>query len=193
MQPELQYTILQIQEDDYGCEERSEGSKRTVLVRLRDSEENEHMIRQEDDWLYEQEINEGDQVIFVENRLYKNLPEITGEKKMKLETTRLLLRPWKESDAESCYEYAKNPQVGPSAGWPVHTSVENSRETIKNVLSADGTYAVVLKASGKPVGCAGLTVGAASNLKLPEDEGERSVLGTGNHPGGSTGADPLWI
>ena len=172
MQPELQYTILQIQEDDYGCEERSEGSKRTVLVRLRDSEENEHMIRQEDDWLYEQEINEGDQVIFVENRLYKNLPEITGEKKMKLETTRLLLRPWKESDAESCYEYAKDPQVGPSAGWPVHTSVENSRETIKNVLSADGTYADVLKASGKPVGCAGLTVGAASNLKLPEDEGE---------------------
>ena len=149
MQPELQYTILQIQEDDYGCEERAEGSKRTVLVRLRDSEENEHMIRQEDDWLYEQEINEGDQVIFVENRLYKNLPEITGEKKMKLETTRLILRPWQESDAESCYEYAKDPQVGPSAGWPVHTSVENSRETIKNVLSADGTYAVVLKASGR--------------------------------------------
>mgnify|MGYP000274979501 CR=1 FL=1 len=91
---------------------------------------------------------------------------------MELQTKRLILRPWQESDAESCYEYAKDPQVGPSAGWPVHTSVENSRETIKNVLSADGTYAVVLKASGKPVGCAGLTVGAASNLKLPEDEGE---------------------
>ena len=91
---------------------------------------------------------------------------------MELQTKRLILRPWQESDAESCYEYAKDPQVGPSAGWPVHTSVENSRETIKNVLSADGTYAVVLKASGKPVGCAGLTVVAASNLKLPEDEGE---------------------
>ena len=77
---------------------------------------------------------------------------------MELQTKRLILRPWQESDAESCYEYAKDPQVGPSAGWPVHTSVENSRETIKNVLSADGTYAVVLKASGKPVGCAGLTV-----------------------------------
>ena len=73
MQPELHYTILQIQEDDYGCEERSEGSKRTVLVRLRDSEENEHMIRQEDDWLYAQEIYEGDQVVFTENRLYKRI------------------------------------------------------------------------------------------------------------------------
>ena len=49
---------------------------------------------------------------------------------MELQTKRLILRPWQESDAESCYEYAKDPQVGPTAGWPVHTSVENSRETI---------------------------------------------------------------
>ena len=75
MQPELQYTILQIQEDDYGCEERSEGSKRTVIVRLRDSEENEHMIRQKDDWLYEQGIDEGDLVVLTENHLYKKMEE----------------------------------------------------------------------------------------------------------------------
>ena len=98
---------------------------------------------------------------------------------MKFITERLILRPWQESDAESCYEYAKDPQVGPSAGWPVHTSVENSRETIKNVLSADGTYAVVLKASGR--------------WRWDWLLARRSVLGTGNHPGGSTGADPLWI
>ena len=91
---------------------------------------------------------------------------------MKLQTERLILRPWQESDAESCYEYAKDPQVGPEAGWPAHTSVENSREIIRDVLSVEGTYAVVLKSTGKPVGCAGLTVGAASNLKLPGDEGE---------------------
>lgn len=71
MQPELQYTILQIQEDDYGCEERREGAKKTVLVRLRDEDENERMIRQEDDWLYEQEIDEGDLVVLTENKLYK--------------------------------------------------------------------------------------------------------------------------
>ena len=47
--------------------------KERFLSRLRDSEENEHMIRQEDDWLYEQEINEGDQVVFTENRLYKRI------------------------------------------------------------------------------------------------------------------------
>ena len=38
---------------------------------------------------------------------------------MELQTKRLILRPWQESDAESCYEYAKDPQVGPEAGWPV--------------------------------------------------------------------------
>ncbi len=54
---------------------------------------------------------------------------------MTFETTRLLLRPWRGSDAESCYRYARDPFVGPAAGWPAHTSVENSREIIRTVLS----------------------------------------------------------
>ena len=50
---------------------------------------------------------------------------------MIIETERLILRPWNESDSESLYEYAKDDRVGPITGWPVHTSVENSREVIK--------------------------------------------------------------
>lgn len=42
------------------------------------------------------------------------------------------------------------------AGWPVHTSVENSREIIRTVLSAPETYAVCLKETGKPIGSIGL-------------------------------------
>ena len=64
---------------------------------------------------------------------------------MTLETKRLLLRPWEESDAESCYRYASDPLVGPAAGWPAHTSVENSREIIRTVLSEPDTFAVILK------------------------------------------------
>lgn len=94
------------------------------------------------------------------------------KKFMVLTTGRLLLRPWRESDAESLYEYAKDPEVGPIAGWPVHTSVEDSREIIREVLSAEETYAVCLKENGKPIGSIGLMVGAASNLKLPDREGE---------------------
>ena len=50
---------------------------------------------------------------------------------MIFETERLILRPWEETDAESLYEYAKDDRIGPIAGWPVHTNVENSREIIR--------------------------------------------------------------
>ena len=69
-----------------------------------------------------------------------------------LETERTLLRPWEEADAEECYKYAKDPRVGPIAGWPVHTSVENSRQIIRDVLAVPETYAIVLKETGLPVG-----------------------------------------
>ena len=75
------------------------------------------------------------------------------------ETPRLLLRPWEEDDAESLYKYAKDHAVGPIAGWPPHTSVENSREIIRTILSAPETYAVVLKQTGEPVGSIGLIFG----------------------------------
>ena len=91
---------------------------------------------------------------------------------MILQTERLILRPWDESDAESLYEYAKDNRVGPIAGWPPHTSVENSREVIKNVLSAPETYAVCLKEDNKAIGSIGLMIGKNSNLQLPENEGE---------------------
>ncbi len=74
---------------------------------------------------------------------------------MKFETKRLILRPWCEEDAEELYKYAKDPDVGPMAGWPVHVSVEDSREIIRDVLSLPETYAVCLKKTGKPVGSIG--------------------------------------
>lgn len=91
---------------------------------------------------------------------------------MEFTTERLILRPWQESDAESLYEYAKNPAVGPVAGWPVHTSVDNSREIIRTVLSAEETYAVCLREDKKAIGSIGLMTGKASNLDIAEDEGE---------------------
>ena len=91
---------------------------------------------------------------------------------MILETERLILRPWEECDAEDLYQYASHPDIGPIAGWAVHTSVENSREIIRDVLSAPETYAVVLKETGQPVGSIGLMLGNASNIGLPDTEGE---------------------
>ena len=91
---------------------------------------------------------------------------------MILETERLLLRPWAETDAESLYEYARDERIGPITGWPVHTDVENSREVIRNVLSAPENYAVCFKEDRRAIGCVALTTGKQSNLDLPENEGE---------------------
>ena len=52
---------------------------------------------------------------------------------MRLETDRLILRSWYDSDAEELYKYAQDPQVGPVAGWPPHQSVEESLEIIRTV------------------------------------------------------------
>lgn len=90
---------------------------------------------------------------------------------MVLETERLILRPWTEDDAEELYKYAKDPRVGPRAGWPVHTSVENSREIIQNVLSAEETYAVVLKETGLPIG----SISIMRNVNIPTAEDEAEI------------------
>ena len=89
-----------------------------------------------------------------------------------METKRLILRPWREEDAQSLFEYAGDPRVGPIAGWPPHTGVENSREIICTVLSAPETYAVCLKEDNIAIGSIGLMIGEKSWLRLPENEGE---------------------
>ncbi len=88
---------------------------------------------------------------------------------MIFETKRLLLRPWREEDAEDIYTYASDPEVGPPAGWCPHTSVEMSREIIRTVLSAAETYAVCQREDGKPIGSIGLH---RNDLAEREDEYE---------------------
>lgn len=91
---------------------------------------------------------------------------------MIIETKRLILRPWLDTDAENLFEYAKDDRVGPSAGWPVHTSIENSLEIIKNVLANDTTFAVCLKADNKAIGSIGLLTPAQSHTQLIDTEME---------------------
>lgn len=74
---------------------------------------------------------------------------------MTFETERLILRPWREEDAEDLYQYASDPEIGLPAGWQPHTSVEHSREIIRTVFSASDTFAVSLKEDGKPIGSIG--------------------------------------
>ena len=89
-----------------------------------------------------------------------------------METERILLRPWQDSDAETLFKYASDPEVGPRAGWPPHKSVEESLEIIRNVFSAEGMWAVIWKETDEPIGCVGYLPASASNLKIAEDQAE---------------------
>ena len=89
-----------------------------------------------------------------------------------LETERLILRPWKEEDADSLYEYAKDPLVGPIAGWKAHESAEESRSVIKEILSADETYAVCLKSENKAIGSVGLIPCSTAHTEIGSTERE---------------------
>ena len=88
-----------------------------------------------------------------------------------IETERLILRPWQEDDAEALYKYASDPDIGPPAGWPPHTSVENSRDIIRTVFAAPQTYAVCLK-DGTPIGSVGLKLKGSTDMTNRDDECE---------------------
>ena len=55
----MSWMVKRIQEDDFGCEERPDDAKAQVLVTLADENGQERMIRVDDEWLYENGIDEG--------------------------------------------------------------------------------------------------------------------------------------
>lgn len=88
---------------------------------------------------------------------------------MTFETERLILRPWTQDDAEPLYKYASDPLVGPAAGWEPHKDVEDSRRVIRDILSADGTFAVIIKDNGsEPVGSIGYFKTGGADSGEPE-------------------------
>lgn len=89
-----------------------------------------------------------------------------------IETARLILRGWEETDAVALFKYASDPEVGPRAGWPPHKSIGESLEVIRNVFSGEGMWAVELKETSEVIGCVGYLPASASNLEIEEDQCE---------------------
>ena len=89
-----------------------------------------------------------------------------------METKRCLLRHWKVEDALRLYDLAKDPDIGPRAGWPPHQSVEESKEIIKNVFNFPETYAIVLKETNEIIGCISLMFQEQTNIELHDKEAE---------------------
>lgn len=91
---------------------------------------------------------------------------------MVLESERLILRPWRETDAGELYKYASDPEVGPRAGWPPHKSIDESREIIRTLFNNDRTWAIELRQTGEPIGCMGYFVYGESNIDIGENDAE---------------------
>ena len=89
-----------------------------------------------------------------------------------LETDRIILRPWLDSDADTLFKYASDPEVGPRAGWPPHKSVEESLQIIRTVFNNDQTWAIVLKETGEAIGCMGYYTYGESNISIGENDAE---------------------
>lgn len=87
---------------------------------------------------------------------------------MELTSTRLVLRPWLDSDAPALYELARNPKISPSAGWPAHESVEQSLDILRNILRGQEQYAITLRDTGELIGAIGLKTREACPY-LPSD------------------------
>ena len=94
------------------------------------------------------------------------IPDIT------LATKRLFLRRWNESDAEDLFRYARDPEVGPIAGWPPHQSLEESRGVIRDVLNGPEAYAVCLREDGKAIGAIELKLNGHTDMTDRDDECE---------------------
>ncbi len=63
-----------------------------------------------------------------------------------LETERLLLRPFRETDLQELFECCQNPNLGNNAGWEPHKSIEDSKEVLHTVfMGNEGVFAIILK------------------------------------------------
>lgn len=76
--------------------------------------------------------------------------------KIQLETERLILRAFQQSDLSDFYEYASVDGVGEKAGWKHHENIEESQSILNNFIQQDKTFAIVLKKNHKVIGSLGV-------------------------------------
>lgn len=73
-----------------------------------------------------------------------------------IETERLILRPFKQSDLRDFNEYASVPGVGEMAGWKHHETIEKTQEILDLFIQEDKTFAIVFKKNNKVIGSLGV-------------------------------------
>lgn len=75
---------------------------------------------------------------------------------VRLETDRMIIRPWKADDLKDFYEYASVDGVGQMAGWNPHTSIQDSQRVLNLFIEGKVVFALELKENHKVIGSLGL-------------------------------------
>lgn len=76
---------------------------------------------------------------------------------MILKTKRLTLRPITMEDSKAMYEYSKEPNVGPNAGWKPHESEEETKALLPIIfLEKEDVWGIVETKSNILIGSIGL-------------------------------------
>ncbi len=73
---------------------------------------------------------------------------------VRLQSNRLTLRPWKETDLSDFYEYASVDGVGQMAGWNPHRNLEESKTILGHFIVGKKCFA--LEYQGKVIGSLGI-------------------------------------
>ena len=71
-----------------------------------------------------------------------------------LQTERLTLRPWRETDLEDFYAYASVDGVGQMAGWTPHKDKGESQAILSHFIAGKHTFA--LEHRGRVIGSLGI-------------------------------------
>ena len=70
-----------------------------------------------------------------------------------IETNRLVLRPFSESDAPDVFESCKNPNLGNNAGWKPHETIEETIDVLNAIfIGKEGVWAIVSKETKQVIG-----------------------------------------
>ncbi len=73
-----------------------------------------------------------------------------------IETERLILRPFEQSDLYDFNEYASVEGVGEMAGWKHHETIDKTQEILDMFIKENKTFAIVLKETNKVIGSLGV-------------------------------------
>jgi len=73
-----------------------------------------------------------------------------------IETDRLILRAFAESDLDDIFAYASVPGVGEMAGWPCHQSIETTKTILQSFIDSKCVFAIYHKLDKKVIGSLGL-------------------------------------